>query len=468
MNGLMVLEFNEVNRQVLERMVARGELPNFAKLMSSHGVVETIANEEYEKLEPWIQWVTAHTGKTQAQHGAFNLSDVEHTKLVQIWDVLEQRGIPCGVVSPMNARRGALKKGFFIPDPWSTSKESYPEVAAGMYQFLAERVQSHNVTLEAGSSKLGFALSCLKLGVSLSAMGRLATGYLQSRLDKRNKWKLASELDRFLFELTLTLKRKFKTEYTSVFMNSVAHYQHHYWTSHESNYWKERFPALFKQRNPVSERNLQPGDDPIAFGMKAFDAIVGRAIDAVGADSVMIVTGLSQIPFEGYDKGAGFYLYRPIDHQRLFSALGVEIDRIAPLMSRDAMLYFKDEGQRAEAFAKLTAFQVNGQNLFLCTEESDNRVFCKVIYSFDADEKAVVEGPGLTPGAVKFHDHLLLITFKTGHHSPAGLLICSKAVLAGDRNAKAIPLQSVPGLVFRAMKLSDSEKLERDLVMSPA
>lgn len=468
MNGLMVLELNEVNRQVLERMVARGELPNFARLMSSHAVVETVANEEYEKLEPWIQWVTAHTGKTQAEHKAFNLSDVEHTKLVQIWDVLEQKGIACGVVSPMNARRGALRKGFFIPDPWSTSKESYPEVAAGMYQFLAERVQSHNVTLEAGSSKLGFALSCLKVGVSVSAMARLAMGYVQSRLDKRNKWKLASELDRFLFELTLTLKRKFKTQYTSVFMNSVAHYQHHYWTSHEPGFWRENFPVLFKQRNPVSERNLQPGDDPVAFGMKAFDAIVGRAIDAVGADSVMVVTGLSQVPFEGYAKGAGFYLYRPVDHHKLFAALGVEIDRIAPLMSRDVMLYFKDERQRAAALAKLTTFKVNGQDLFLCTEESDNRLFCKVIYSFDVDENTVIEGDGIQPGSVRFHDHLLLITFKTGHHSPNGTLICAKAILAGQQNAKSIPLQAVPGLVFRALKLSDSEKLERDLVMSPA
>lgn len=468
MSGLMVLEFNEVNRQILDRMVARGQLPNFAKLMSAHAVVETAVDEEYEKLEPWIQWVTAHTGKSQAEHRAFNLSDVEHTKLVQIWDVLERQGIACGVVSPMNARRGELRKGFYIPDPWSTSRESYPEVAADIYSFLAERVQSHNITLEGRSSKLKFAISCLSLGVPFSAMARLALGYLQSKVDKTSKWKLASELDRFLFELTLTLKKKFNTQYTSVFLNSVAHYQHHYWTSHDAEYWRKQYPILFKQRNPVSDRNLKSSDDPIAFGLEAYDAIVGKAIDAVGIDSVMVMTGLSQVPFEGYSKEAGFYLYRPIDHDRLFAALNVEVDRVAPLMSRDVMLYFTSEERRARALKQLRSVRVKEHDLFLCTEETDNRLFCKVIYSYDSDQTFTIDGDGIQPGAIRFHDHLLLITFKTGHHSPSGTLICPKALIAGRSTSQPMPLQAVPGLVFRAMKLGNVEQLERDLVMSPA
>jgi len=468
MSGLIALEFNEVSRDVLERLVAKGRLPNFARLLKSHALLPTTVSESYEKLEPWIQWVTAHTGKTQAEHGAFNLSDVQHTKLEQIWDVLERRGVPCGLVSPMNARRGALTKGFFIPDPWTTSKDTYPPEADSIFQFLAEKVQSHNVSLERGSSKLGFALACLRLGVPLPAMVRLGAAYVRTRLDRKNKWKLPAELDRFLFSMMLALRAKYRTQYTSIFMNSVAHYQHHYWNVHDAGYWSKRFPALFKLRNPVAETNLHEGDDPIDYGMKVMDEVLGRAIDAVGTESVMVLTGLSQLPFEGYRGGTGFYLYRPIDHAALFGALGIEIDRIAPLMSRDAMLYFADEAQKATALRKLRTATVRGEPLFLCTDETEQRLFVKVIYSFDAQQEATIDGEDVVPGSIKFHDHLLLITFKTGHHSPEGMLIAPRSAVPALPAGESLPLQEVPAIIFRAMRLEDSERLARELVLSPA
>ena len=469
MSAVFVLELNELNPEIVNRMISEGKLPNFSRLLKSHVMAKTTVAEEYSKLEPWIQWVTAHTAKTQSQHGAFNLSDVQHSNLRQIWDVLEIQGVPCGVVSPMNARRGEVKKGFFIPDPWSVSDDTYPVVLAPIFQFLVERVQSHNVSLDRGSSKLAFALACLKAGVPLVALLRMGAAYVNARIDKRSKWKLAAELDRFLSELTLTLRGKFKSEFTSVFLNSVAHYQHHYWTSHSPDYWGMKYPVLFEKRNPVSAANLHRGDDPIAYGLRTYDHILGKAISAVGFESVLVVTGLSQVPFEGYEGGKGFYLYRPFDHARLFDALNVKARRISPLMSRDVMLHFGSEAERSAALALLRSARVMGSPLFHCNEETDFRVFCKVDYTMDAPDGAIVEAHGITSGTLKFADFFQLITFKTGHHSPQGMLIAPRASLpSGLGPEAAVPLEQIPEIIFRTMRLANHQELAEGLALSPA
>lgn len=467
MSGVLVLEFNELNLDTLQRMVQQGRLPNFARAMQSGLVVKTSVDEDYVKLEPWIQWVTAHTGKRQDQHKAFNLSDIQHSQVRQIWEVLEAQGVACGVVSPMNARRGDLRHGFFIPDPWSVSKDTFPPAMEPIYKFLAERVQSHNVSLEQGSSKMGFLRACLRAGVPLADLFQLGKVYLAARLNNRNKWKLAAELDRFLMGLTLAMRQKFNTGYTSVFLNAVAHYQHHYWTVHEPSHWSSLYPALFDKRNPVAERNLNAGDDPIAYGLQVYDDIVGRAVAAAGADGVMIVTGLSQVPFEGYEGGTGFYLYRPFDHEKLFDLLGIERSHLAPLMSRDVMLYFRDDSQRDVASARLRATQVEGRSLFACTEEPESRLFCKVYYSFDVAEDAMITAPGAS-SPLRFADHFQLITFKTGHHSPEGFMIAPSAAFSPGKGVpEVMKLEDLPAAVLRVMKMADADRLARGLALSP-
>lgn len=467
MSGVLVLEFNELNLEAVKRMVDCGRLPNFAKLMQAGVVVKTKVEEEYVKLEPWIQWVSAHTGKRQDQHKAFNLSDIQHSNVRQIWEVLDAQGVACGVVSPMNARRGDMKAGFFIPDPWSVSKDTYPAPMDPIYRFLAERVQSHNVSLEQGSSKLGFLKACLRAGVPALDLLQLGKAYLAARMNPRSKWKLAAELDRFLMGLTLAMRKRFNTGYTSVFMNAVAHYQHHYWTLHEPGHWAPRYPVLFEKRNPVADRNLDAGDDPMAYGLQVYDDIIGRAVAAAGVESVMVVTGLSQVPFEGYAGGAGFYLYRPFDHERLFDLLGIKRRQVAPLMSRDLMMYFSNDDERAVAAADLRAIKVQCKPLFLCTEEAECRLFCKVLYTFDVAADAVIDAPNAT-GVLRFAEHFQLITFKTGHHSPEGCMIAPhSAFTPGVPVPDVIKLEEVPAFVLRVMRMADAERLATGLALSP-
>jgi len=101
---LVQLELNEVNFDFVRRYVARGELPTFARVLEAHGCTETTSEAEYAHLEPWIQWVSAHTGKTLAEHGVFRLGDIVGQDIDQIWERLEGVGKRVGAISPMNAK----------------------------------------------------------------------------------------------------------------------------------------------------------------------------------------------------------------------------------------------------------------------------------------------------------------------------------------------------------------------------
>jgi len=465
-SNVIVLEVNELNIDVVTRMVDAGRLPNFKRLIAANQLVFTTTDEEYSKLEPWIQWVTVHTGKTQQEHGAFNLSDGQCTNLRQSWDLLAEQGVKCGVVSPMNARCGDFKNGFFIPDPWSTAGDTYPKQLAPIYGFLTERVQSHNVSLEAGSSKVSFALELLRAGIPLRAVVDIATAYVRSRFDPKRKWRLAAELDRFLWRLTKTLRRKFGTQYTSLFLNSVAHYQHHYWTSHDAAHWSARYPRLFACANPVSEENLHPEDDPIAYGMEIYDGILGEAIDEVGVNRVSVITGLSQVPFEGYAGDSGFYLYRPLDHEAMLADVGVQCAQVAPLMSRDMMLFFADDTQRQRALTLLNSASIQGHALFECTLESENRLFCKVQFSSHVEPGAMVVFQDASKKPLRFSDYFKLITFKTGHHHAEGFVIAPKFALKGIEANGRMPLVKLPEVIFRMVGKGEAASLASNLQSS--
>ena len=90
------------------------------------------------------------TGLPGSRHNVFNLSDGQHATYDQLWDHLEDAGIACGIVGSMNSHRGRIKKGFYVPDPWSASGEVYPEELNRIYCFLRDRVRSHDVSLEEG------------------------------------------------------------------------------------------------------------------------------------------------------------------------------------------------------------------------------------------------------------------------------------------------------------------------------
>src|SRR5687767_4277118 len=119
MQPMVLVELNEVSFDFAREYAAQGRLPSFATLIARHGLGTTTSETAYENIEPWIQWVSAHTGKTFDEHRVFRLGDIVGSNVQQIWEILECRGVSVGAVSPMNATNRLNNPAFFVPDPWT-------------------------------------------------------------------------------------------------------------------------------------------------------------------------------------------------------------------------------------------------------------------------------------------------------------------------------------------------------------
>jgi hypothetical protein len=321
---LLLVELNEVNFDFVRRYIARGELPTLAGLLSRHGLVETSSETEYEHLEPWIQWVTAHTGKTFAEHGVFRLGDIVDRDIDQIWERLERGGLRVGAISPMNAKNRTRDAAFFVPDPWTRTAVSGDRSLQLISEALSQAVGDN------ASARIAPG-SYLKLLRGLAAHFRVSTiGQLLKFVLGRpsSPWYGAMFLDRFLADVFVRQWRRHQPDFSSLFLNAAAHIQHHYMFSSSVYDGPNKNPAWY----------LAPGKDPLLDIYRAYDDIVSDMLALPGAPRLMLATGLHQDPYP-----TELYYYRLVDHASFLKRLGISFESVLPLMSRD----FTSHSQRA-------------------------------------------------------------------------------------------------------------------------
>ena len=71
---IALIQLNEINFDTVRHYIDLGiNLPNLKKVYDARQV--TVEHEEYENLEPWIQWFSLFTGKPFKQHKIFRLGD---------------------------------------------------------------------------------------------------------------------------------------------------------------------------------------------------------------------------------------------------------------------------------------------------------------------------------------------------------------------------------------------------------
>ena len=119
----ILLGLNELNFDYIKFYIDQGVLPNFKKIFEIQPPIETTSENEYKYLEPWVQWVTIHSGRSYKEHSIFRLGDiVNNPELSQIFEELEAEGLSVGAVSPFNAENRLNNPAFFVPDPWTKTQ----------------------------------------------------------------------------------------------------------------------------------------------------------------------------------------------------------------------------------------------------------------------------------------------------------------------------------------------------------
>jgi Type I phosphodiesterase / nucleotide pyrophosphatase len=425
---LLFLELNEVNFGAMESYFAQGKLPRLAAFLNRHGYHETTSEETYELLEPWIQWVTAHTGLSYREHGIFRLGDMIHSEHQQIWERLEQAGLKVGAISPMNARNNLRSAAFFVPDPWTSTRVDAPAAYRKLYAAIARAV-SDNAEAKLDARSLMHLLAGTTRAARPANYGRYMAYALAAR---RKPWLRAAFLDQLLADMFIGMTRKTQPNFATLFLNGAAHIQHHYMFSSAAYQGPLRNPSWY----------IRDGDDPVLDIYSLYDRILGQVQDVFPQYRIMLATGLHQ------DAHAQVtYYWRFKDHAAFLKRIGIDFATVEPRMSRDFLITFRDPAQAAAAERRLAAARAgDGAPLF----ETDNRgdsLFVSLIYAGDITPELVFSIGNESFSGLR--DDVAFVALKNGEHNGIGYFADSG--LDNDGQVARFPLTEVPDRVLAAV-----------------
>jgi hypothetical protein len=404
------LELNEISRDLIERLVSKGRLPNFRRLLQDWTYIQTESETEYDLLEPWIQWTSVHTGEPFSGHGIFRLSDADRLHVSQIWEVLSQRGIESAIIGSLNAVRGSANGGMFFPDPWSKRGLTHPPQLQSLWDLLSRKVQGHATDSVSLEHSFKGALEFVKLKLPVPIYGLILAEVFNQAWDKKQRWRLASAFDAFLTAIFVRTLRQTRFGFYTLFLNSAAHYQHHYWRNHE----REKFsPKIISPDCHVT-------DDPVAHGYERFDQILAQVLEAAqdGNTLVIVASGLSQTPYTQKENEGGMNYYRLKNHVRFVQQMQIHGVDVFPLMSRDWQLCCHSANDFDRAWHALSSLQVENEKLFRLESNRENHIFIETAVTRALPKAASItghDGP-----AIVFSDVFSCIAIKSGHHHDKG------------------------------------------------
>lgn len=432
---VIMLELNELNFADVIEYIKIGKLPNLSGMLSHHGLIETTSEQQYEELEPWIQWVTAHTGLPLAEHRVFRLGDIVDRDFLQIWEALEDHGLKVGAICPMNAKNRCKDAEFFVPDPWTPTKVTGSVLMKNLSQAVSQAVNDN----AKGRLTIKSAIA-LMLGIFSYARPENYFVYLKIILLilKKNSWSKPLFLDLLLADIYIRKLKQKKPDFSTLFLNAGAHIQHHYMFNAKT--YKGEFS------NPVWY--VDPRSDPVLEVYELYDRIVGQLRNTFPTARMMIATGLHQDPYHNLT----FY-WRLKDHAGFLKRAQIAFDRVEPRMSRDFVVYCSNVDEAIRAQNTLESIRsLNGTELF----EVDNRGDSLFVMLSWADEIAkdfkYFVGDEMRSN---FREEVVFVAIKNGEHNGVGYLIDTGSD-SRDRLTQ-IPLASLPNRIAEAFGINWSE-----------
>ncbi len=403
--NVLIIELNEFNTGLLKQACAHYPLPALAKVLSFMKT-EYVSPDRYHSgyLEPWVQWVSIHAGTPSSVHQIKHLGDVPDLAYAQCWETLSQHHISTGVWGVMNgSKRKATHTHFFLPDPWTFSEEASPQELNHLLdlpRYVAKNYQNLKKTtlIKKAYSLLQFILSSgvatLLFFEALKLLGDLC------RYGKKH-FIYISFFDYLSTLLFIQYKKKFNPQCAFIFLNSLAHLQHHYW-----------------------EKSTTAITPQILYGLKYLDRIFALLLKTFPNDAIVVHNGLSQMN-TNHEKP--WVLYRQKDPLMFLRALHIPACGVEQHMTHDGHVFFASEQACEKAFVQLQAATLNQQALFHVerNQHDKHKLFYQLKFTDKLDKGS---NPTFTFAGKSyfFFDYFDEIVTRTGRHIPIGTIYSNK------------------------------------------
>lgn len=449
---VILLEFNELTPTLMDKFIAAGHLPGFEKLRKESIVAVSDAQEEAPALEPWIQWVTVHTGLSFADHKVFLLGDGSQLGAPRTWDIVADAGKRAWICGSMNAavRSKQAENLYVLPDPWSTGISSKPDGLFDPYfNYVRSSVQEYTrraLPLTARDT-VRFARFMASNGLS----ARTAAQTLRQLLFEgmyNCRWQRAAILDRLQWDVFRHFYRKLNPTLSTFFLNSTAHYQHYYWRNMD--------PAAFALKDSA-ERQPQFAE-AILFGYKQMDQIVRECLELADDDTtVVLASGLGQQPLTKYDEAGGKQIYKPTDIDAVLRFAGsTRPFKYAPVMAEEFNLLFENEAAADESGRRLQALRMSdGASVFRVGADGV-RLHCGCqVHGVPLPDAQVYSSSTNQP--MSFYDLFYPVDgIKSGMHHPEGILWYRLPRRIHSVIERKVPLQEIAPTLLELCGISSA------------
>lgn len=401
---VILLGLNEINFDFIEAYIAKGYLPNFKTLFEKNGYIQTTSENEYKLLEPWIQWVTIHTGKTYAEHKIFRLGDIiGRNDLEQLWEIAEKKSLSVAAVSPFNAENRLKKSSFFVSDPWTNTTPSGSSLLKKLSRTVSSAVNenaNNSVGMGAAVTLLRSLMSFVPARKYFKYLKLVSTVFSQKGMK-------AVFLDVFLGDAFLTLWKKHTPDFSSLFLNAGAHIQHHYMFNSKVYEGNIKNPDWYCPQN----------QDPLLNVLKYYDIFLGELLNLDAR--IFIATGLHQNPHEHLT-----YYWRLKKHDEFLKTIGLDFFKEAmPRMSRDFLITFNNEQDAIKGAHILESITATNDNAPIF--EVDNRgdsLFVELVYDKEIKDGFKIS-VGETKSTMNFFNMISFVAIKNGEHDGIGYFI---------------------------------------------
>lgn len=415
---LLFIELNEVNFDYVKKYIELGYLPNFKELISKNKLIETFTNEKHINLEPWINWVTARTGKDFNEHKIFHLGGYSKKSIDQHIHTLSKKHLEVSSIASMNSYNKYDSIYPYLPDPWSSEEPKGNFLLKNIFKVIKGNVQNN------ASNKISIS-TYLIMVIGVLYYGGIRSLLIQSKFfikSLKSKWVKAVILDQLLIDIYIHINQKDHFNYSSIFLNAAAHLQHHYLYNSKVIIKEQDNPSWYIQEN----------DDPVLFIFKSYDLFIGKLMNTFKNENTRIIlcTALSQTACKEIK------YYWKLKVIEFFENFNMSKFKYLPRMSRDFELEFENNSEAITFNKFISNIMINNTSIFN-TDLRGNNLFCELIYSSEITENLEVFYNDQI--VIKdFQRYVDFIAIKNGEHSDKGYLIDTENQFFNKINLKEI------------------------------
>ena len=198
------------------------------------------------------------------------------------------------------------------------------------------------------------------------------------------------------------LINRFKTDFSSIFLNAGAHIQHHYFFN--SKVLKNKT----ERNNP--EWYINSELDPLEEALILYDKILGVYVNS--GYKIIVMNGIQQVPFN-----KTVFYYRLSNHEEFCNKFNIKYKNILTRMTRDFEITFYKNIDRDEASIKLKKIKNKyGKLIFDEIEVREKSLFCSLTY----DEEIRKGELFLEKEQFCLFDYVNFVGIKNGMHDKNG------------------------------------------------